>query len=219
MNHISSQTPRQAFPLTYFAWGLVTAVSLLAVYVWGHSLNWQLGHLTVYQFFPLLGLLAFSIMWTHYMTGALKGYTQSTANLQNYFKFTGYVVLGAILLHPGLLILQRFIDGYGLPPKSYTSYVAPGKGWIVTLGSISWLAFIAFEFRRLFEKRTWWKYVLYAGDGAMVAIFYHGLQLGSQLQMGWYIAVWYLYGISLITVLIFKYYSLVTAHNRPVANA
>jgi hypothetical protein len=125
--------------------------------------------------------------------------------LAGYYKITGYAVLVLICLHPGLLIYQRFRDGYGLPPGSYETYVAPGLSWITLLGTASLLVFLAFEFHRKFAGRPWWHFVTEAGDLAMLAIFYHSLRLGHQLQDGWFRYVWWFYGITLTAVLIRKY--------------
>lgn len=203
--------------LPYLPWLLSASVSLLAVYVWGHSFGWHFRQLNAYQFFPVLGLLGFSIMWSHYITGAFKGTLLKGVDLRNYFRFTSYAVLAAIVLHPGILIYQRFHDGYGLPPHSYESYVAPGRGWVTLLGSVSLLAFLAFEFHRLYEHKSWWKYVVSAGDAAMLAIFYHGLRLGSQLQSGWFRSVWWLYGLSLIVVISHKYFGLLASKKPRVS--
>jgi hypothetical protein len=116
------------------------------------------------------------------------------------------MVLVAIVLHPGLLIVARFKDGYGLPPRSYESYVAPMNAWITLLGSASLLMFLAFELKRFFEKYSWWKYVLILNDVAIVAIFYHGLRLGTQLRQGWFQGVWYFYGVLLLLALGYKYF-------------
>lgn len=190
----------------WFSWSLVIVVCLLAILVWGSTYAWQLLPLSNYTIFPLLGLLAFSIMWSHYMLGALQRYWNLDKNiLSNYFRWTGYAVLALICLHPGLLIYQRFRDGYGLPPGSYESYVAPGLGWVTILGSASLCVFLAFELRRFFAKYSWWQYVVDGSDAAMLAIVYHGLRLGSQLQHGWYHAVWLLYAFALLAALIYKY--------------
>ena len=76
---------------------------------------------------------------------------------------------------------------------------------VTLLGSVSLLAFLAFEFHRWFADRPWWKYVLMASDAAMLAIFYHGLRLGSQLHGGWYRGVWWFYGITLLLLIIRKH--------------
>ena len=192
--------------LQLFAWGLATFVSGLAIAVWGREYNWALLPINAYQLFPLLGLLAFSIMWSHYITGTIRELLNINKSvLSKYFRLTSYVVLILILLHPGLFIYQRFRDGYGLPPGSYESYVAPGLGWVTMLGTVSLLVFIAFEFHRLYGKRSWWRYVADASDFAMLAILYHGLRLGGQLQQGWFRYVWLFYAVSLVAVLVRKY--------------
>ncbi len=189
-----------------FAWAISGAASLLAIYVWGAMANWHVSF-QAYQLFPLLGLLAFSIMWGHYVASFVRRRLGvRPAVLSPYFKSTSLIVLALLFLHPGILILQRFRDGFGFPPHSYESYVAPGLGWVTLLGTVSWLAFIAFEFRRFFSDRTWWKYVPIAGDIAMLAIVYHGLRIGDHLQMGWYRGVWLGYGLVLAIVLGYNYY-------------
>ena len=193
-----------------FPWFLSGIVALVAIYVWGHSFAWNLGAINSYQFFPVLGLIAYSLMWSHYMIGFLKGNLLKDLDLVRYFRYTGYGALAAIVLHPSILVYQRFRDGYGLPPHSYETYVAPGMAWITLLGTAGLLAFLAFELRRWYGKRPWWKYVISAGDIAMLAIFYHGLRLGSQLQGGWFQFVWWFYGITLVAVLVRKYVLLLT---------
>lgn len=193
--------------VAWFAWLMAVVVAALAVMVWGQSLAWQFSSLTAYSLFPLFGLLAFSLMWTHYIAGAvrrLKGVSKSA--IQNQLTITGYIVLVVILLHPGILIWQLLRDGFGLPPGSYWGYVAQGNAWIATLGSICLVVFLAYELKPWLYGRTWWHWVARAGDAAMLAIFYHGLKLGSQTQTGWYYWVWWFYGVTLVSSLAVIYY-------------
>jgi hypothetical protein len=188
------------------AWTLAVIVCALAIIVWGQYYGWRLLPISPYQLFPLLGLLAFSIMWSHYMATALRSLLDLDAHvLARYFQLTGYAVLVLICLHPGILIYQRFRDGYGLPPHSYESYVAPGLGWVTLIGTASLLVFLAFEFRRVYGKRSWWRYVADASDAAMLAIMYHGLRLGTQIQSGWFRGVWLFYFVTLVAALAYKY--------------
>lgn len=187
------------------AWSLTAAVVLLAILVWGQFYDWHVA-LNAYLLFPVLGLAAYSIMWSHYIAGTAREMLGLEKDLlAKYYRLTGFAVLALICLHPGLLIYQRFRDGYGLPPHSYESYVAPGLGWVTILGTASLLVFLAYEFRGKYGKRPWWHFVAEAGDVAMLAIFYHGLRLGQQLQTGWYRYVWWFYGITLAAVLIRSY--------------
>jgi len=199
-------------------WALTGIVSFLAIWVWGQSFDWQFSEITVYQWFPVLGLLAFSIMWSHYVVGSVQHSFLKGIPLAPYFRYTSYAVLVAILLHPGLLIYQRFRDGFGLPPHSYETYVAPSMAWLTLLGSVSLLVFLAFELHRWYGQKPWWRYVLMAGDVAMLAIFYHGLRLGHQLQVDWYRIVWIFYGIVLVIILGQKYAQLLAHHTSHNAN-
>lgn len=187
------------------AWSLTSLAAGLAVMAWGQSYDWQLAF-DAYLVFPVLGLAAYSIMWAHYITGTLREmFNVDMGALKQYYRLTSFAVLALICLHPGLLIYQRFVDGFGLPPHSYEAYVGPGLGWVTLLGTASLLVFLAYEFHRKFGKRPWWHFVTEAGDLAMLAIFYHGLRLGSQLQQGWFHYVWWFYGITLVVILVRSY--------------
>lgn len=213
MAHIRPSDTETSSLLVPTAWALGAVVSGLALFVWGQSFAWHFSVLSTYQIFPVLGLLAFSLMWSHYMIGFLRRLTKTTSNLSDYFRITGYAVLVLILLHPGLLIYQRFHDGFGLPPGSYKSYVAPSMAWLTLLGSVSLLAFLSFELKRWFDHKNWWKYILILNDAAMLGIFYHGLQLGTQTHIMWFRGIWWFYGITLIAVLIYKYGRLIQQHS------
>jgi hypothetical protein len=195
------------------AWGLSVTAVTLAFVAWGQDNLWKFGHLSTYQIFPVLGLTAWSLMWSHYMAATVRQLMGlDIAVLKSYFRWTSLVVLVLICLHPGLLIYQRFRDGHGLPPGSYESYVAPGKAWITLLGTAGLLVFLAYELHRWYGRRSWWRWVARAGDIAMLAIFYHGLRLGSQLShQGWFVTLWWFYGLSLVLVLIRNYYLRFTA--------
>lgn len=183
------------------AWGLATTASILAIVAWGSDYGWTLLPFNSYRWFPLFGLMAFSLMWTHYAVGALMTlFGWQRAELAQFYSLTGWKVLILLLLHPGLLIYQLFRDGLGLPPGSYWSYVGPGLGWVALLGTVSLLVFLAYELRRLYGQRAWWTYVARAGDVAMLAIFYHGLRLGGQIH-GWFRFVWWFYGLTLVLIL------------------
>lgn len=188
-------------------WGIFATVVVLAVVAWGQGNGWQLSSLGFYQIFPLFGLLAFSMMWSHYMAVCLRLYSKLEPKvLKSYFESTSMAVLVAILLHPGLLAWQAWRDGLGLPPGSQINYVAPKLGLYVVLGIIAYFAFLAFELRRKYGSKSWFKYVSYASDVAMLLIVVHSLKIGSQLQMGWFRTVWYFYALSLVAALAYIYF-------------
>lgn len=189
------------------AWGLSVGAVVLAVLAWGEGNSWQLSGMSVYQLFPLFGLLAFGLMWAHYVMAALRvSYNIDKSALKSYFEITSLAVLVGILLHPSLLAWQLWKDGLGLPPGSTQAYVGDSMKASVLIGVIALVVFLAYELRRQFDKKSWWKYVQYASDTAILLIVIHSLQLGSQLQTGWYLTVWYFYVFTLIASILYIYY-------------
>jgi hypothetical protein len=197
-------SPKQ---LNIIAWLLSAVVCLLAIVAWGSSYSWHFPPFSAFFFFPILGLLAFSLMWTHYIMSVLRQHSQVDKEaLKKWFGITSAIVLVAIALHPGLLVWHLWRGGFGLPPGSYLQhYVAPSMRIFAVLGTVSWFIFIAYEFHRQFGKKSWWKYMAYATDIAMLAIFIHSLKLGSQLQNGWFRGVWIFYGLTLVLSLWYIY--------------
>ena len=196
------------------AWLLSLTVVAAAVTAWLQGLDWRTSGLSTYLLFPVFGLSAFSLMWSMYAVGfgSRKLYIKPSL-LHSYHEVIGWLVLVLIVLHPSLLIWQLWRDGFGLPPGSYSGYVAPNLKWVALLGTASLLIFLAYELRRKYRSRNWWKYLEYTVDGAMVAIFYHGLRLGGQLDEGWFRYLWFFYGVTL-AVILFDKYSRILAANK-----
>ncbi len=187
-------------------WLLSLAVSILAIIIWGYGHAWDWSLLTNgYHLFAVFGLLAFSIMWSHYAAGFLDR-TLGIRPIGPYLETTSYVVLAAILLHPGILSYRLWRDGMGLPPGSEYQYAGAALAGAITLGIVAWLTFLSFELYRWFAKKPWWKYVGYANELAMFLIIVHSLSLGGELREGWPLLVWYFYALSLAVFLGQKYY-------------
>jgi len=195
-----------ATKLRVFVWSLTTATVALAVLAWGEGVHWQIFPISTLGLFPLFGLTAFSIMWSQYMASAGRQLLKlNSAVLKRYYDITGYIVLIAILLHPGLLTWQLWRNGGGLPPGSELSYVLPSLKAFIILGMINLIILLLFELRRVFASRHWWRYMTYLVDIVMLSIFVHAFRLGSQIQSGWFRAVWLFYGASLIICLAYIY--------------
>jgi len=201
------------------AWGVSAVAVAVGAVAWGNSYAWQLSQLSVYQIFPLLGLVAFGLMWAHYIASSFRQYFELEAGvLKDYFEITSAIVLTAIVLHPGLLAWQRWVDGEGLPPGSELSYVMPSARWAILFGFTSLAIFLSYEFRRWFATKGWWKLVQYASDVGMLLIFFHALKLGGALQAGWFQVVWYFYGLTLVCAIIYGYGLKYVSARMPTAN-
>lgn len=176
----------------------------LAVYAWRADHSGPIGQMSVYAIFPLFGLLAFSLLWCLYTVGAASKYFEvADGTFSRYYQITGYAILAAIVAHPTLLVVQLYRDGFGLPPGSYSAYVAQGMEWVALLGTASLFVFLLYELHRWFEKRGWWKWIVYLNDLAMLAILYHSLTLGSDLQTTWLRYLWFFYGVMLVIYLVY----------------
>lgn len=184
-----------------FSWALVSISVLLPTIAWGSNVNWQIDSLTAYQWFPLLGLLAWMIMATHYFTSALRVVYPYLQKPRYYSKSTSYVVLACILLHPGLLAYSEWRNTNVLPPESFVNYVGESLVLASMFGSIALTLFLLYEVvDRLKHKKAlqknWWL-VSISQTLAMVLIFIHALRLGGEMQ-GWFLIVWVVYGVALL---------------------
>jgi hypothetical protein len=183
-------------------WLLAAFVVVSAAAVWyqGRELDESI---TIYDVFPPLGLMAFGLMWTHFIMGALRRYSEAPKRTRDVYMIVSMgIVLALIVLHPGLLWLGLYLDGFGLPPVSYlTAYQT--QLLAVLLGSLGLTIFLAFELKRWFGRKKWWRFIEWAQIIGMTAIFFHALQLGNELRTDWYALVWWLYGITLLIAIIY----------------
>jgi len=183
------------------SWFLFVVVVTISLVVFGRGLNWNLDTLTIYSIFPIFGILAWSIMWTHYVDGAIRIIYNKPKN-EIYSRFSGALVLFLILMHPGLLGLSQFQNTGLLPPGSYFSYVGNSLVWAILIAEIALIAFLAYEVLNRIKSKNIvaknWFWVSLSQAGAMTLIFFHGLALGSHLSGGWFQFYWVVLGALLI---------------------
>jgi len=197
---------KAASRLRIAAWLIAGSVVALALLRWS-QVRLSDGEVGPYELFPLFGLSAFSLMWSHYVTDAIRRLIGAKDDaLRQFFTITALIVLALILAHPGIFWYQLWSDGFGLPPVSYLSlYTDLASRLALILGSLSLVAFLAFELHRRFKSASWWRYVEYANVAAMFAIFYHALTLGGEVS-GWFRLVWFFYGLTLAAAISYNYY-------------
>lgn len=191
--------------LNQIEWGLGVAAVVLPVVAW-LSKN-DLSDATLYDIFPPLGLIAFGIMWTHFVVGALRRYAGIETRKRNlYMPVSMGLVLALILLHPGLLWIALFMDGYGLPPQSHMEAYS-SQLLFVALGTIGLMIFLAFELKRWFGQKKWWKVIEKIQVVGMGAIFIHALGLGNELKLDWFMAVWTFYGLTFVLSVAYSWWT------------
>ncbi len=190
----------------YTAWLLLSAVILIPLFLWLTIYQWRpvISPLAV---FPLLGVWAWSIMWTHYVYGALHIQFPRTFAVQHtYDRLSAWLVLLLIILHPALLAWEQKNQLSILPPESFYAYVSPSLELYILFGSVGLLLFLSYEFfNRLRTKpllRRHWFWVSLSQVGAMILIFVHGLRIGQTVLSGWGEVYWFVLGVSLLPALI-----------------
>lgn len=184
-------------------WLLTLAVVGAALYVWWPSTE----NLTTYSLFPIFGLTAFSLMWTHYVGGAAREYFGlPEGTLRRHFQITSYIVLLCILIHPTLIDLQLYLDGFGLPPQNlFAVYTTLAERLAILAGITALTCFLLFELHRFYKNRSWWKYIEWANIAAMFLILAHGFTLGGELRQPWFQVVWAFYAVTLMGSVAYSY--------------
>jgi len=185
-------------------WLLGCLVTLVALVVWSAGLRQT--DLTLYSFFPLFGLLAWSLMWTHYIYGAVLVRYKLPRN-QGYKKITELIVLACLLLHPGLLAYQLWLNTGLLPPASTISYLANVSVLIVIASYVAWLVFLSYDVLVRLKNRPFWRknwfWVSLSQAGAMLVIYLHAIALGRHIQVRWFKAYWAVLGLFLVPALVY----------------
>lgn len=187
-------------------WASVAFVVIAAVIAWWQS-RFSSGatNVSVYDVFPLLGLLAFGLMWTHFVTGASRRLLRLKSRRSVYWKISSGLVLALIIAHPLLLNIGLVRDGFGLPPGSYNAAYGMLAPWLI-VGTISLFVFLSFELHRWYRERSWWKYIEWAQLVAMIAIFFHALTLGRELSLIWYTVIWWGLGLTFVASVVYTKY-------------
>ena len=185
----------------WFSWVLFVIILILPFIAWYDTLSWKFSHVTAFSLFPLLGLWAWSIMWTHYSLGTLRILNPILKKDTSYATTTKFLVLGMIVLHPGLLIWRQW-DKLGLlPPGSYYSYVGNSMKVFITFGVVALLLFLSFDILERFRNYTIikhnWFWISISQMIAMSLIFVHSMKLGNTIN-GWFEFYWFALGMLLI---------------------
>jgi len=164
--------------------------------------NWYFSF-EAYSLFPLFGLIAFSLMWSHYAVDFLQRLFRFEPD-NMYLPVTRYLVLFSLLMHPGLLAYAQWQAGFGFPPASLLLYAGMGLVLFILIGMLSWLIFLSFELHRWFRDRAWFVWIQVANAIAMLLIVLHAIELDH--PMGWFRYLWYFYGLTMAIFLLKEYY-------------
>ncbi|CAN5609807.1 hypothetical protein BH23PAT2_BH23PAT2_09690 [soil metagenome] len=182
-------------------WVLFVIVLFIPAIAWMQNLGWQPARITAFSLFPLLGIWAWSIMWTHYAYGAIRLKNPQFRENILYSKLSGYIVLLLLLAHPGILAWEQKKRLGILPPGSFFSYVANSMRIFIVLGTIGLVIFLSYEFFDRLQEKTWVqknrRWISLSQMIAMGLIFIHGLGIGQNINSGWLELYWIMLGLLL----------------------
>ena len=175
-------------------WSATTIVVLLPLYIWADFLSWNFMRVNFSTVFPLLGLLAYSILWLQMLVVSVLR-SLPTGFRNNFFFISGLVFLLLIIAHPLLLsISQSQIN------QTIVDYVGDTRKIFITLALTAWLIYILYEIFSKFKKwryfRNSMKVFKYLNYVAFYLIFFHSINLGTHLQGGILVFIWYFYAVS-----------------------
>lgn len=200
---------------------LIIPVVLLPLYVWGARLDWNLESISLLTVFPLLGLVAFSIMWWHFLLGFVKDLNPSFEKIRSLHKTSSVFVLLLIILHPMLLSAHSAANNLPGPPGAYYNYVSSSNAILITYGLLALTIFLLYDLARWLKTKPWvennWLIVDAIDDVAFIAVFVHSIVLGQHVQSGWFKYLWIFYGVSALIFISYKHYRRFTHHEETKA--
>lgn len=188
----------------FIEWFLLASVYTVSIVLWLLTVSGSIG--SMYQFFPILGVLAWVTMWTQYVVVTTARF--GVKSNPHFFQWTGRLTLALIILHPSIFLVQRFLDTGLLPPESYVSYVGPLRSWAIAIAIAAFMMFLLYDFARRFRRqlisRGIWPYISMTQAIAMVAIFIHGLVVGSSTATSYFAVWWWFMGCVLLPCLLLQ---------------
>ena len=192
-----------------YKWMVFTTLLLLPLLSWLSIYKFQ-PQLALRSIFPLLGVWAWLIMWTHYIFWWAEKRNKALRASERYDKISMWLVLVLILLHPGLLAWEQYRLFGTLPPESFNTYVATDLQVFVSMGSLALLLFLAYEIVHRLRSSDWLKrhrgWASASQAVAMTLIFIHGLMIGETVLYGWMLGVWVLLGTALAPLMVLAVY-------------
>lgn len=182
---------------------LVLNISTLgfALIAWAMTVGETISSLEIAS---LLGVVAFSLMWVHYVADMIAPRTDDEQPKDMQYVVSRYTVLFAILSHPFLVNYYLVMNDFGFPPDSYEALLGD-LALVVLLGWMALAAFLLFELRsklRRFDRK-----IFHANIVAMFLVLIHGFLIGMVMMDTWYVWVWWTM-LLIFAIVIFRRYAL-----------
>lgn len=169
----------------------------LALVAWLGSIGSSVSALEVAS---LLGVVAFSLMWVHYVADLIAPRPDDAKDVQ--YVISRYAVLLAILVHPFLINYYLVTNNFGFPPQGYEALLGDLAA-VVLLGWIALAAFLLFELRSKLKRFD--RKIFHANIIAMFLVLIHGFMIGMVLMDTWYASVWWILLVAFTVAVLARY--------------
>jgi len=153
--------------------------------------------------FPIFGLIAFTLLWLHSISGAFEEYLRErfgNVRFDAFVRWTAMIILVSIILHPLLLLV--LID-FNLP------ILFSGDSTGIYLGIIGLALLLTYDIGKALKRYQFfsrnWRGILIISNIGFILTFFHSLKLGSDLQSGGAKILWIFYGVTAIPAIIYTY--------------
>lgn len=187
------------YNLTIFAYLAV----FYPLWVRYHGMVWSSdANAILYNIFPGLGLVAFTLLWLHSMSGVFEPWLRRCFDFDVYVRNTSFIIFLCIILHPFLLFVALDFD--------FNSLWLYGTAKYIRLGVIGWMLLIIYDLSKMLKRnnnffaRNWTNILLISTIG-FIFTFFHSLFLGSDIQNSPLRTVWIFYGVTAILATIYTY--------------
>lgn len=192
-------TKTNKYLITIFA----CAAVLYPLWVRVQTLNWSSDpNLLILNLFPMFGLIAFTLLWLHSISGVFEPWLRKQINFDRFVHDTSLTILFCIILHPLLLLISL---GFSLN-KLFTYY---GEADDIVIGIVGLLLLLTYDIGKALKKYDFftrnWNNILLISTMGFLLIFFHSLGLGHDLQSGPLRIVWIFYGVTAILATIYTY--------------
>lgn len=192
---------KKSLSLLYLVQALFIVPSIL---YWLDGIGWDVSRLSYLTVFPVLGLVAFTLMWGHIMVAYFRHKYPDMFDYAAYYRQSSHAVLILIILHPLLLVLHQASNDL-----TVFDYAAPAMRVFIVFGSLAFLGFMIYEVvNRLKEKpaiKRNWQYVVAMNRVAFILVYIHGLMLGQHLASGPMRLLWLFFGLTTAAYYIWAY--------------
>ena len=187
--------------IKYFVAIFAYLAVLYPLWVTLKTIQWTPTASLMFSLFPAFGLLAFSLLWLHAISGVFEPWLRKNFDFDKFVNITATLILLCLILHPLLLLVSVGFN--------FASIFIYGAGYI-WLAIIGWLLLITYDIGKALKKKyaffvkNWNKILLISTVGFLLT-FFHSLALGHDLQSGSLRIVWIFYGTTGILATIYTY--------------